>query len=96
LGVLSTTAEEINTLFVKAVSANDSAIDMDWELNIQGAHLHRKDVYCLTQLKVIVAFVDCISKSHRRKGCCNAEDKTKGYMPFTIEKKAVMCLYIEG
>jgi len=41
LGLLSITPEEINTLFVKAVSRNDSAIDMDWEFNIQGAYLHR-------------------------------------------------------
>ena len=34
LGLLSITPEEINTLFVKAVSRNDSAIDMDWEANI--------------------------------------------------------------
>ena len=74
--MISISAEEINTLFVKAVSTNDSAIDMDWEVNIQGAHLHRKDVYCLTQLIVMLAFVDRISKSHRQKGCCDTGEKT--------------------
>jgi hypothetical protein len=34
LGVFPITAEEINALFVKTVSRNDSAIDMDWEVNI--------------------------------------------------------------
>lgn len=75
MGIFPITAEEINTLFVKAVSRNDSAIDMNWEANIQGAHLHSEDVYCLTQLIVVLVFVDHVGKPHRWNGRCNENSK---------------------
>jgi hypothetical protein len=44
LATVSITAEEINTLFINAVSCNDSAIDMDWKANIRAANVHREDI----------------------------------------------------
>ena len=73
--MISITAEEINTLLVQTVSGDDSAINIDWEINIQGANFHREDVYPLAQLIVIRIFVDSISKSHRTKGRCGVKNK---------------------
>ena len=39
--MVSITAEDINALVVEAVSRNDSAIDLDWEANIQAGYLDR-------------------------------------------------------
>lgn len=75
MGIISIAAEEINTLLIKAISSNDSAINMDWKVNIQRAYVHREDVYCLTKLIVVLTFVDCISISHWKKGRCNEEEK---------------------
>ena len=61
LAMISITAEEMNTLLVQTVSGNDSAINIDWEVNIQDANFHRENVYSLAQLIVIRIFVDSIS-----------------------------------
>jgi hypothetical protein len=71
--MISVTAEDINTLFVQTVSSNDSAVHMDWEANIRGGYSHREYVYSLTQLIVILIFIDSISKSHWTTWRCGVE-----------------------
>jgi hypothetical protein len=57
LAMVSITAEEINTLFIYAVSCNDSAIDMDWKANIRAANVHREDINSPPHRIVTFAFV---------------------------------------
>jgi hypothetical protein len=77
LALISLTAEEINTPLVQTVSGNDSAIHIDGEANIGSGYSHREEVYSLTQLIVVLVFVDSISKSHRTKGSCGVKIKIK-------------------
>jgi hypothetical protein len=77
LALISLTAEEINTPIVQTVSGNDSAIHIDGEANIRSGYSHREEVYSLTQLIVVLIFVDSISKSHRTKGRCGVKIKIK-------------------
>jgi len=71
LAIISIAAEDINTLAVKGVSADDSTIDMYWEINIQGYYLHGENVYCVKQRTEIALFVDRVGMSHWTKGCCS-------------------------
>ena len=70
LGMVSIPAEERDALEVDGVSGNDGAIHMDWEAYIRDGYSHREDVYSLTQLVVVLTFVDRI---HWAKGCCGCE-----------------------
>lgn len=51
LGMISVTAEEIDTLEIKAVSSNYSAIDINHVANI-GVYLHGENIYRVTWNKL--------------------------------------------
>jgi hypothetical protein len=77
LEIISIAIEDINTLAIKIVSADHGAIDMYWEINIQGYYLHEQNIYCIVQKVSTILFVNCVGVPHRTKGRCGIIAKQK-------------------